>query len=540
MSIKSLYFFYLLLLMDNKLILIIAVVLLFILYQKLQNKEKMSHINDEGTMSFFDETILRIRCQSKKFNWEEPYLNDSSKESIGTGFFIDDQGHILTNYHVIEESIKIYVQIPKFGNKTFDCEIISVYPKRDVALLKINNKMKTKYLKMGDSDDILKGNLSYAVGYPLGQNKYKVTSGVVSGYQDGDIQMDTAINPGNSGGPLVTENLEVIGINYSAYSSAQNVGYAIPINYVKVVLDNMFKNKIIRNPVLGCSFNNTNESILKFTKLCKSGYYVSFVGPDSPMDNAGIKPGNIICSVDGIQMDNYGELFLEKNKSKFHIFDYLNYKKVGDKISFDIVQFEDDYKIVKKDIILKGDDYYKIRHRFVNYENVDYQIIGGMVIMELGTNHFDFFEKKKNKNKNIMKFNRIDEFIESKLIITKIIKGSSLAEDNIFLAPCILDEVNGNPVKNLKQLRKELPKFKVNNGNKYISFHTEHNKFIVLDIGRMKEEEKFLSKKFNYEITDYTKKLLGFYEVNKVHSKSTPAPTMEEQLRPVESTLPVQ
>ena len=104
--------------MDNKLILIIAVVLLFLIYQRFQKEEKMSHINDEGTMSYFDETILRIRCQSKKFNWEEPYLNESSKESIGTGFFIDDKGHILTNYHVIEESIKVYVQIPKFGNKT--------------------------------------------------------------------------------------------------------------------------------------------------------------------------------------------------------------------------------------------------------------------------------------------------------------------------------------------------------------------------------------------------------------------------------------
>ena len=125
--------------MDNKLILIIAVILLFVIYQRFQKKETMNHINDEGTMSFFDETILRIRCQSIKFNWEEPYLNESSKESIGTGFFIDDQGHVLTNYHVIEESIKVYAQIPKYGNKTFDCEVISIYPKRDVALLKLKD-----------------------------------------------------------------------------------------------------------------------------------------------------------------------------------------------------------------------------------------------------------------------------------------------------------------------------------------------------------------------------------------------------------------
>ena len=516
--------------MDNKLILIIAVVLLFLIYQRFQKEEKMSHINDQGTMSYFDETILRIRCQSKKFNWEEPYLNESSKESIGTGFFIDDKGHILTNYHVIEDAIKVYVQIPKYGNKTFDCEILSVYPKRDVALLKISDKMTTKFLKLGNSDDILKGTLSYAIGYPLGQNKYKVTSGVVSGYQDGDIQMDTAINPGNSGGPLVTENLEVIGINYSAYSSAQNVGYAIPINYVKLVLDDMFKNKVIRNPVMGGSFNNTNDSILKYTKLCKSGYYVSFVGPDSPMEKAGIKAGDIICSIDGNKLDNYGEIFMENNKSKFHIFDYLNYKKVGDKMELDVITLNgENYKMDKKTLVLEGQDYYKVRNKFVNFETIDYQIIGGMVIMELSDNHFSYFDIEKQKFKNIFKFNRIDEFVKPKLIITKVIKGSSLGEDNIFLAPCILDEVNGIPVTNLKELRDSLPKFKINNGNNYISFLTEHNKFIILDIGKMKEEEKFLSNKLEYKITDYTKRLLGFYDENKVAATAIPAPTMGER-----------
>ena len=92
---------------------------------------------------------------------------------------------------------------------------------------------------MGDSDLVLKGNLTYAIGYPLGQNKYKVTSGVISGFQDGDIQMDSPINPGNSGGPLVNDKLQVLGINYSGYEDSQNVGYAIPINYVKIILEDM-------------------------------------------------------------------------------------------------------------------------------------------------------------------------------------------------------------------------------------------------------------------------------------------------------------
>ena len=501
--------------MDYNFILLIAVILLFFLYQKFQNKESLDRINSPESQKLFDETILRIRCQYKKFDWLEPFLNNSIKESIGSGFFIDNEGHILTNFHVIDQAIKVFIQIPKYGNKTFDCDVLSIFPHRDIALLKIKDYKNKKFLKFGDSDNIVKGNISYAIGYPLGQNKLKVTSGVISGYQDGDIQMDSPINPGNSGGPLVNEKLEVLGINYAGFKESQNVGYAIPINYYKIIKDEMLKKKIIYNPILGCSFNNTNDSMLKYTQLCKSGYYVSYVGKNSPLDKVGIKSGDLICSIDNNNLDNYGELIIDKNKSHFHIFDYLNYKKVGDKLNLKVIKMNN---LENKELILESSVFYKVREKYPGYEEIDYQIIGGMVIMELSRNHFSF----TSKNENINKFNRVDKLIESKLIITKIIKGSSLGEDNIFIAPCILEEVNGIKVNTLEELRDSLPKFKENNGHKFISFLTENHKFIILDVKKIKEEEKFLSKQTNYKITNYTKNLLGFYD------KIIPGPTMEE------------
>ena len=512
--------------MDYNIIILIAVILLFIVYQKYKNTESLGHINNPESMKFLDETILRIRCQYKEFDWIEPYLNNSSKESIGSGFFIDNKGHIITNFHVVEEAIKVFIQIPKHGSKTFDCEILSVFPHRDIALLKIKDYKNDKFFKFGNSDNIIKGNLSYAIGYPLGQNKYKVTSGVISGFQDGDIQMDSPINPGNSGGPLVNENLEVIGINYSGFKEAQNVGYAIPINYLKVVIDDMFKKKIIHNPIMGGSFNNTNNSMLKYTQLCKSGYYISYCGKNSPMDKAGISQGDLICSIDNKNLDNYGELLIEENKSHFHIFDYLNYKKEGDKLDLKVIKLGDgDFKLENKIITLESAEYYKVRDKYPGFEDIDYQNIGGMVIMELSRNHFKYLAKKKNKKmdyNDVNKFNRVDELVNPKLIITKIIKGSALGEDNIFIAPCILKEVNGIEVSTLKELRNALPRFKENNGHKFISFLTENHKFIVLDVKKIGEEEEFLSSKFNYPISTYTKNLLGFYE------KITPAPTKEE------------
>ena len=175
------------------------------------------------------------------------------------------------------------------------------------------------------------------------------------------------------------------------------------------------------------------------------------------------------------------------------------------------------YKLEEKQIVLESAKYYNVRDMYSGYENIDYQIIGGMVIMPLSINHFEAFKE----NGNIKKFNRVDELIDSKLVITKVIKGSALGEDNIFKSPCILDEVNGIKVTNLKELRDALPKFKQNNGHKFISFLTENHKFIVPDINKIKEEEEFLSKKFDYKLNNYTKNLLGFYDKIKTNTEPT-------------------
>ena len=283
-----------------------------------------------NNLDLFDDTVVRIKCNSINFNWLEPYRTNGSNESIGTGFFINDLGHILTNYHVIQNHIKVYIQIPKLGSQNYTCEVISINPKLDLAILKCQEYTNKKFLKLGDSDTIKKGDKVMAIGYPLGQDRIKITSGVISGYQDGDIQTDSAINPGNSGGPLIHDNT-VVGINYARNEEGQNVGYAIPIDYFKVHLEDMLRKPKINFPIYGATFNNSNETLMKVKGGCPTGYYISKVFPNGSMDRAGVKEGDILCELDGYAVDNYGEIFLEKLKTQFHISDYLNYKKVGDK-----------------------------------------------------------------------------------------------------------------------------------------------------------------------------------------------------------------
>ena len=481
---------------------LIILILIYIANNLFSNE---TFIDKTELIDLYNKTIVRIRSQKKNFNWLEPYINNSPYESIGTGFFIDNKGYIVTNYHVINNSVKIYIQIPIYGNKTFNCKLISVYPKLDLALLQILDFKNEKYLDLGISNNVRRGEEVIAIGYPLGQTKIKMTSGIVSGFQSGDIQTDSAINRGNSGGPLIKEN-KVIGINYSGFDDAQNVSYAIPIDYFKNIKENMLTTNFINFPILGCTFNNSNETIMKKRKLCKEGYYISNVLKNGTMDKAGVKKGDILCAFDNIPIDNYGELFIESIDIKFHITDYLKYKKVGDKIDIVIIR-ENKQVRLKKTIQLLSNTFYKTRYKYHQYEKIDYIVICGMVIMELCNNHFD--EEDIMESPIIKKYDKIEEKTKKRLIITTILKGSNLAEFNIFKAPNILNEVNNIPVNNMKNLRESMNKMKKDNGESYLSFLTENNKYFMLELQEIKKEEKFLSEQLNYEITPFIKSFLG-------------------------------
>jgi hypothetical protein len=247
---------------------------------------------------------------------------------------------------------------------------------------------------------------------------------------------------------------------------------------------------------------------MNISKLCSEGYYISNVFPKSSMCLGGVKNGDILCSFDGLKIDNYGELYIEKLKVKFYIFDYMKYKKVGDEIKIKILRKENnEWKILEKNIILLPNTYFPIRDLHYQYEEIDYQIIGGMVIMNLTNNHIKWLEKQ-NLLYDLGKYKNIKDKLEPKLIITHIIKGSKLAEDNIFKAPLILKKVNNIEVNDLKSLRFALEKINRDNGIEYLSFLTENEKYLILGLNETSKEELFLSEKINYKLTDYTKKLL--------------------------------
>ncbi len=179
--------------------------------------------------------VVQVFAQSTLFNWLHPYKSPDLEQGAGSGFFIDKEGHFLTNYHVVREANSVYVSVPAMGRAFLLADIIGVCPELDVALLKLTPESKARVidacgeinaLEFGNSDALNETQSVLALGFPLGLRTLKSTVGVVAGrdFLEGRslIHVTAPINPGNSGGPLMTQEGKVVGINTSGYVGAQN------------------------------------------------------------------------------------------------------------------------------------------------------------------------------------------------------------------------------------------------------------------------------------------------------------------------------
>ncbi|MCD6457824.1 MAG: trypsin-like peptidase domain-containing protein [Thermoproteales archaeon] len=230
-------------------------------------------------------------------------------QGFGSGFVVREDGYIATSNHVVAKVNKVRVVLR--DGRLVDATIVGRDPSRDFALLKISEKIELKPLKLGDSDKLKVGQIVLAIGNPLGlEGPPTVTMGVISALNrtikspsvvlESLIQTDAAINPGNSGGPLVNLNGEVIGINTAIIPFAQGIGFAIPINSVKDLLNQLLQYGKVRKAFLGVSCVNVTSSLASYYGLpINRGALVVHVHPRSPAEESGIINGDIILSVDG-------------------------------------------------------------------------------------------------------------------------------------------------------------------------------------------------------------------------------------------------
>src|SRR5581483_9179244 len=233
---------------------------------------------------------------------------ERKESSLGSGVIVTSDGYIVTNNHVIAKADEIKVLLN--DKREFTGKVVGTDPKTDVAVVKINAK-DLPTIPWGDSDKLEVGEFILAIGNPFALNS-TVTMGIVSAvgranvgiadYED-FIQTDAAINPGNSGGALVNSRGELVGINTAIFSRSggyMGIGFAVPANMARAVMDSLVKTGKVTRGWLGVSIQEVNQDLAKQFGLSETkGALVSEVLPDSPAAAAGVKSGDVIISFDG-------------------------------------------------------------------------------------------------------------------------------------------------------------------------------------------------------------------------------------------------
>jgi serine protease Do len=257
----------------------------------------------------------------------------------GSGVILSADGYILTNNHVTDKASKIEVILE--NGEDYTAKLIGSDPEIDVSLLKIEPKSSLPVLPLGDSDRLRVGEWVMAIGNPY-NFRQTVTVGVVSAKERKDlaltsdmplasfIQTDAAINFGNSGGPLLNVRGEVVGINTAIYRQnlAEGIGFAIPINMVKSVLDQLKTTGKVSRGYLGVVISSISEEKKDYYKLkSMKGAFVERVEPGLPGDKAGIKPKDIIIRVDGAEV-----------KDSTDLVSIIANKPAGEKVSVDVIR----------------------------------------------------------------------------------------------------------------------------------------------------------------------------------------------------------
>ncbi|MCK4265330.1 trypsin-like peptidase domain-containing protein [Candidatus Babeliales bacterium] len=452
------------------------------------------------------DAVVQVFNQMTHFNWLEPYKTPGQVEAFGSGFFINENGDLLTNYHVVEASSGLQIQIPSLGKQQLDVEIIGVSPDRDIALLRLTEESKNivkknlgniPYIELGDSDSVVRTQEILALGYPLAQQSLKSTQGIVSGREQSYIQITAPINPGSSGGPSLDADGKVIGINNAGIPSAQNVGYIIPISDVKSAINDLYKVKLLRRPILGGIFTPSTEDIISYLgNPSGGGWYVSRVLHNSLLEKVGVKSGDMIYEINGHRVDRFGDVSVGWAEEKVSVLALLNRYVVGDQIHLVVYRASE-----RKDFRfkLKLSEIMPIRKVFPEFEKVDYEVFAGMVVMSLTLNHVLGMIQN---SPDLMRFAKPGSQDKSYLIVTNILPNSATYRARIFTAGAILDEVNGERVRTLGQFRKAVLKGKDSN---FITLKVDdvasESIFLVLPKDKVLNQEDELSRRFFYKVS---------------------------------------
>ena len=398
-------------------------------------------------------TTTIVKTQSNQFPFQFPPgspFEDMFKEfgtpqerpsaALGSGFIIDEKGIVVTNNHVIQDAKDIIIRVN--GDKEFKAKVLGSDPLSDIAVLQLETDEKFIPVKFGNSDKARIGDWVIAIGNPFGLGG-TVTSGIISArnrsiglsrYED-YIQTDASINQGNSGGPLFDMNGNVIGINTAILgrSGSIGIGFSIPSNSAKIVIDQLIKFGETKRGWLGVRIQDVTKEIAEVEKLDKPrGALVASVAPNSPSEKAGVKSGDIILEFNGEKIGQMKELPIIVARTevgkKVEVKIWRNKKEITKIITLGRLETSEDFKVAEqnsepKDLRIEK---LKINVREVSKEDIKSRNLPnqtrGLVVTKIDSNspllnsielNSIILEAQKKKIRNVNDLNQAVEEVLS-------------------------------------------------------------------------------------------------------------------------------
>lgn len=463
------------------------------------------------------DAVVKIYSNQIKQDWTQPYRSPAIEAMVGTGFLFSKEGYILTNFHVVGNSLNVEIQMPCLGCQRLSVSTLGVSPQNDLAVLKISEQdlaiiqKKLNYipfLEFCSSDKLEKGSEVLLLGYPLACDNLKSTQGILSGYEqvclDGQdfnqfcLQTSAALNPGNSGGPAITLEGKVAGINFAGADKAQNIGFIIPIDSVKMKLASLLKVGLLRNHELGCDVHSAQKNIemLGLPILKDVGVYIKNVATETLAAKLGLEEGDVVYKINDCEIDNLGQVKVLWRQERVLLSDIINRCVEGDEITLEIFRGQEQKTLIYK---LQGEQLGRnIRTIFDGFEPVDYEIFGGLVFMELSLQHF-FYTYLSRLNSKI--FNYYSDLQKQKnvpkvLIVTHVLPSSFAEKMRNVISPGLeVKEINGQKITDLESLRAAI---KAGLNSSYLSLKGDNNEKAIFNIAEVLQDESRLAQIFTY------------------------------------------